>query len=224
MIGLVASVVSNLAVHLRPSRPLDDTLDVFPCHGVGGMVGMVATGVFAKDVGLIYGQDAHLPHHLLALVIVSAFSFVGSLILYKVTDLIIPLRVTEDRRKKASTSASTPNRFSRPPKSVLISPHERSERKLRPFFCESILLRIYLAFYSGWPKILVFMSHFSVSYKDQLVIVKCPKEMNASSAQELTDLIKNWLVSPVKCYIFDFEGVTNLSPVIFKASRFFSAH
>ena len=51
VIGLVASVVSNLAVHLKTKSTLDDTLDVFPCHGVGGMVGMVATGVFA-DGGL----------------------------------------------------------------------------------------------------------------------------------------------------------------------------
>ena len=40
VIGLVASIVSNLAVHLKSRSTLDDTLDVFPCHGVGGMVGM----------------------------------------------------------------------------------------------------------------------------------------------------------------------------------------
>ena len=60
VIGLVASVVSNLAVHCETKSTLDDTLDVFPCHGVGGMVGMIATGVFAKDVGLTYGQDRDL--------------------------------------------------------------------------------------------------------------------------------------------------------------------
>jgi ammonium transporter, Amt family len=94
-IGLVASVVSNLAVHLRTKSTLDDTLDVFPCHGVGGMVGMIATGIFARDVGLTSGQTKTFLYHLLALVIVAVFSFVGSLILYKLTDLIIPLRVTE---------------------------------------------------------------------------------------------------------------------------------
>ncbi len=100
MIGLVASVVSNLAVHLRTRSTLDDTLDVFPCHGIGGMVGMVATGVFAKDVGLAYGETKTFLNHLLALVIVSAFAFLGSLILFKVTDLIIPLRVTEEQEKE----------------------------------------------------------------------------------------------------------------------------
>ena len=97
-IGLVASVVSNLAVHFRTKSTLDDTLDVFPCHGVGGMVGMVFTGIFAPE-GL---ADAGLASrlfwiHLVALVVVSAFAFVGSLLLFKLTDRIIPLRVPEDQ-------------------------------------------------------------------------------------------------------------------------------
>ncbi len=100
VIGLTASVISNLAVHFRTKSPLDDTLDVFPCHGVGGMVGMVFTGIFATGVGLTSGKTETFLHHLLALVIVSVFSFVGSLILYKVTDLIIPLRVTDDEERE----------------------------------------------------------------------------------------------------------------------------
>ena len=44
VIGLVASVISNLAVHWKTKSTLDDTLDVFPCHGVGGMVGMICHG------------------------------------------------------------------------------------------------------------------------------------------------------------------------------------
>jgi Amt family ammonium transporter len=97
VIGVVASVVSNLAVHWKTRSTLDDTLDVFPCHGVGGMTGMVLTGVFAKDVGLTSGKFGTFAAHLVALVIVAAFSFGGSWLLYKLTDLIIPLRVTEDQ-------------------------------------------------------------------------------------------------------------------------------
>ncbi|SIO67899.1 ammonium transporter [Singulisphaera sp. GP187] len=97
VIGLVASVISNLAVSLRTKSTLDDTLDVFPCHGVGGMVGMIATGIFAKDLGLTSGLTKTFVYHLVALVIVGVFSFVGSLILYKITDLIIPLRVTHEQ-------------------------------------------------------------------------------------------------------------------------------
>ena len=96
IIGLVASVASNLAVHLRTKSTLDDTLDVFPCHGVGGMVGMIFTGIFA-DHGLATGETKLFMSHMIALVIVSAFSFFGSLILFKITDLIIPLRVSEEQ-------------------------------------------------------------------------------------------------------------------------------
>jgi ammonium transporter, Amt family len=97
VIGVVASVVSNLAVHWRTRSTLDDTLDVFPCHGVGGMTGMVMTGIFAKDVGLTSGRYETFLYHLLALVIVAVYTFGGSWLLYKLTDWIIPLRVTYDQ-------------------------------------------------------------------------------------------------------------------------------
>jgi Amt family ammonium transporter len=97
VIGLVASVISNIAVHYKNKSTIDDTLDVFPCHGVGGMVGMICTGIFAKEVGLAYGKTETFLYHLLALVIVTVFVFFGSLILYKLTDLIIPLRVDESQ-------------------------------------------------------------------------------------------------------------------------------
>jgi ammonium transporter, Amt family len=96
-IGVVASLVSNLAVFWKSRSTLDDTLDVFPCHGIGGIVGMLATAVFAKGVGLASGQTALLLAHLQGLVIVSAFTFLGSLALYKIVDLLIPIRVTADQ-------------------------------------------------------------------------------------------------------------------------------
>ncbi|MFM7839177.1 MAG: ammonium transporter, partial [Chitinophagaceae bacterium] len=46
MIGLVGALVSNIAISIKQKSKLDDTLDVFPCHGLGGMVGMLLTGVF----------------------------------------------------------------------------------------------------------------------------------------------------------------------------------
>jgi Amt family ammonium transporter len=95
LIGAIASVVSNLAVYWKSKSNLDDTLDVFPCHGLGGIVGMILTAVFAKEGGLITGQWTLLLHHLLGLVIVIAFAFVGSWLLFKLTNKIIPLRVDE---------------------------------------------------------------------------------------------------------------------------------
>ena len=98
-IGVLASTVSNMVVHWKTRSALDDTLDVFPCHGVGGMVGMLLTGVFARDVGLINGATRTFLVHCGGLVLVTVFSFVGSYVLYKVTDFIIPLRVTAEQEE-----------------------------------------------------------------------------------------------------------------------------
>src|SRR6202171_3362397 len=96
-IGAIASTVSNMVVHWKSRSALDDTLDVFPCHGVGGMTGMLLTGVFARDVGLITGSVHTFAVHCAALVFVTGFTFAGSYVLYKVTDVFIPLRVTPEQ-------------------------------------------------------------------------------------------------------------------------------
>jgi ammonium transporter, Amt family len=93
-IGVIAALVSNFAITLRSKTSVDDTLDVFPAHGMGGIVGMIATAVFANDVGLIHGETKTFLFHLLALVIVGVFTFGGSYLMYKITDLIVPLRVS----------------------------------------------------------------------------------------------------------------------------------
>ncbi|QMU30300.1 ammonium transporter [Adhaeribacter radiodurans] len=104
-IGTVAAIISNLAVSWRGKSSLDDTLDVFPCHGVGGIVGMLMTGIFAHQGinpgnttgnGLFYGETKLFLIHLTALGIVVAFSFLGTFVLLKITDLITPLRVSEE--------------------------------------------------------------------------------------------------------------------------------
>ena len=95
-IGFISAIISNLAVRAKNRSSLDDTLDVFPCHGIGGIVGMIMTGIFAKEVGLFYGHTTTFLYHMLALVIVSVYSFGGSYILYIITDKIVPLRVSED--------------------------------------------------------------------------------------------------------------------------------
>lgn len=98
-IGTVASIISNLAVHWKNQSTLDDTLDVFPCHGIGGIVGVIATGIFAQDVGLAFGKTETFFYHLLSIVIVGVFTFGGSYLLYKITDIIIPLRVREEQEE-----------------------------------------------------------------------------------------------------------------------------
>lgn len=104
-VGIVSAIVSNLMVEWRTKRTnIDDTLDVFPCHGVGGMVGMILTGVFAHPninsivttKGLIFGETGLFLAHFVALIAVSAFAFGGSWVLLKVTNMISPLRVSVD--------------------------------------------------------------------------------------------------------------------------------
>ncbi|MEZ4961203.1 MAG: ammonium transporter [Saprospiraceae bacterium] len=99
-IGFIAAIASNLAVSFFGKKSIDDTLDVFPCHGVGGIVGMLCTGIFASGVGLIYGKTETFLYHLLALAIVGIFSFCGSFLLLKLTNLIIPMRVTEEQEQE----------------------------------------------------------------------------------------------------------------------------
>ncbi|GIV36843.1 MAG: ammonium transporter [Cyclobacteriaceae bacterium] len=98
-IGFMAALISNLAVYYKQRTSLDDTLDVFPCHGIGGIAGMLFTAVFAKDTGLIYGQTTTFLYHLLALAIVASFTFFGSLLIYRVVALITRLRVSEEEEK-----------------------------------------------------------------------------------------------------------------------------
>lgn len=106
-IGTISSMVSNYLAHLRTKTTLDDTLDVFPCHGVGGMMGMLMTGIFASkgvnaavvDEGLAYGAFTLFKNHVIALVLVSAFAFVMSYLILKITDMIEPLRVSEEDEK-----------------------------------------------------------------------------------------------------------------------------
>ncbi|MBS1977625.1 MAG: ammonium transporter [Bacteroidetes bacterium] len=98
-IGFAAALISNLAVYYKQRTSLDDTLDVFPCHGVGGIVGMIMTAVFAKDVGLVYGQFSTFQYHLITLAIVAVFTFGGSFLIFKLTGVVTPLRVSPDEER-----------------------------------------------------------------------------------------------------------------------------
>lgn len=105
-IGFIAAIISNLAVYYKSKSSLDDTLDVFPCHGVGGMVGMLLTGIFAtKSVnsagvdGLLYGNASFFITQLKALLIVVVFSFTMSIGIFKIISLMLPLRVSSEEEE-----------------------------------------------------------------------------------------------------------------------------
>jgi Amt family ammonium transporter len=99
-IGFIASIVSNWMIHLKNKSNIDDTLDVFPSHGIGGIVGMILTGVLANEVGLVYGETTTFWYHMLALVITAVFTFGGSYILYIVVDKLLSIRVREDQEER----------------------------------------------------------------------------------------------------------------------------
>ncbi|TRO45657.1 ammonium transporter [Candidatus Bathyarchaeota archaeon] len=102
IIGLLAGVISNLVANWRLARTrIDDTLDVFACHGVGGIWGSIATGLFAFATvnnvnGLLYGNISQLFAQLFAVAVVVPFTFFGSYALLKVINVFSPLRVSSE--------------------------------------------------------------------------------------------------------------------------------
>jgi Amt family ammonium transporter len=104
VIGLVGAIISNIAVGIKQRSKLDDTLDVFPCHGLGGMVGMLLTGVFANTAvhgiaggpnGLFYGNPGFFFTQLKAMCIVAGYSFTVSYGIFKFINFVTPIRVSE---------------------------------------------------------------------------------------------------------------------------------
>ena len=99
-IGFIAALVSNWAIRWQSRFEIDDTLDVFASHGVGGLVGMVLTGVFADEVGLVHGETTVFVRHLLSLIGVAAGVLGASFALYAIVNRIIPLRVRTDQEQR----------------------------------------------------------------------------------------------------------------------------
>ncbi len=121
-IGVVAAIISNLAVYYKSKSTLDDTLDVFPCHGLGGMVGMLMTGIFATKAvnsagadGLFYGNASFLWIQVKALSIVVIYSFVVSFAIFKFIDAILPLRVSSEEEELGLDASQHDEKYGRTP-------------------------------------------------------------------------------------------------------------
>ena len=92
-IGAGAGVLCYIAVYLRTRIQIDDALEVFAVHGVGGIWGAIATGIFAvaaigETAGAIDGNVGQLGTQVLAVVATMVYSFVATLVILKVLDLI----------------------------------------------------------------------------------------------------------------------------------------
>ena len=105
VIGLMAGLVCYGAVQLRARKGWDDALDVWACHGVGGMLGSICVGIFAaKSVngisGLIEGDVRQFGVQCAGVAICAVYSFIVTLAMFKVIDLFTPVRVPEGVEEK----------------------------------------------------------------------------------------------------------------------------
>lgn len=90
-IGFITAIVCNIAVYWKNKSSLDDALDVFPVHGVGGILGTILTGVFVD--GLLDGNIQIFLNHIYAVAIVIVYTFIVAYALYWLTNKIVKMRV-----------------------------------------------------------------------------------------------------------------------------------
>ncbi|MGO4527203.1 ammonium transporter [Microvirga sp. 2MCAF35] len=106
VLGLVAGAVCYFAVTgVKNALGYDDALDVFGIHGVGGIIGAIGTGIVAAPSLGGYGVGEYsiggqVWTQVIAVVVTLVWTGIGSVVLYKVTDLIVGLRVTQDQERE----------------------------------------------------------------------------------------------------------------------------
>jgi Amt family ammonium transporter len=103
VIGIAAGLLCYTALNAKVKFRYDDSLDAFGVHGVGGTLGTVMAGVFASTAinsgganGLLFGNPRQLAVQAGAVLLIAAYSFMVSLVLFKVIDATMGLRVTKD--------------------------------------------------------------------------------------------------------------------------------
>ncbi len=102
IIGAIAAAISYYMIVLRMTLRIDESLDAFACHGMGGVWGSIATGIFASKLvnpagnnGLLFGNPGLLWTQMFTVFITAVFAFFVTLLLAKIVDLSIGLRVGE---------------------------------------------------------------------------------------------------------------------------------
>jgi Amt family ammonium transporter len=103
LIGVGGGVLCFAACNMKSKFGYDDSLDVVGVHGIGGTWGAIATGLFASKAineagadGLFYGNPGLLVSQVIAVATTWVFAFVGSVVLLKVVDALVGLRVNEE--------------------------------------------------------------------------------------------------------------------------------
>jgi len=107
IVGLAAGSVCYVALNMKTKFGYDDSLDAFGVHGVGGVIGTLATGLFAQALinpsgsnGLFFGNPGLFVTQLIAVVVSAGYSFVLTLVLLKATSMFAGLRIDEDDEHK----------------------------------------------------------------------------------------------------------------------------
>jgi Amt family ammonium transporter len=103
LIGIMAGVICYLAVLAKPKLGYDDSLDVVGVHCIGGIVGALATGLFACKLvnaggadGLFFGNPGQLLTQIIAVLVTLVYSFVISYLIFKILDATMGLRVSPE--------------------------------------------------------------------------------------------------------------------------------
>ena len=106
LIGVGAGVICYLAVIWKSKLGYDDSLDAFGIHGIGGTWGALATGLFASKAinpggadGLFFGNPGQLGIQAVAVLTSWVFAFVGTMVILKVIDVMMGLRVTREEEQ-----------------------------------------------------------------------------------------------------------------------------
>lgn len=106
IIGIGAGVFCYFGVSLKSRLGYDDSLDVVGIHGIGGIWGALATGLFASQAinpagfnGLFFGNPGQLWIQFVSVVATCAFSFIVSFVLLKIVSAFVPLRVSEEEEE-----------------------------------------------------------------------------------------------------------------------------
>lgn len=103
IIGLAAGAVCYAALNMKGKLGYDDSLDAFGVHGIGGIFGTFATGLFAQTLinpsgsnGLFFGNHKMFTAQMIAILITAIYSFIVTVIILKIIDKVIGLRVDEE--------------------------------------------------------------------------------------------------------------------------------
>lgn len=100
IIGLLAGVVCNLAARfVKTKLDIDDTLDVFACHGIGGLIGVLSVGLFGTAAiggadGLFNGSSELLKTQMLGALAVAGYAAVATFVIIKLVGIFVPVRVS----------------------------------------------------------------------------------------------------------------------------------